>query len=163
MKKIKIEIKWAIIFAVSSLLWMILEKSMGLHDEYIQDHAKHTMLFSIIALAIFIIAVFDKRKNSYDGYITWKQGFFSGLLITAILVIISPLLQWITAAYISPDYYANAIELAVETGKLTQEKAEAYFNLPSYIKQAMIGTAVMGIGTSLITATLGLIGRKKNG
>lgn len=163
MKKIKIEIKWAIIFAVSSLLWMILEKSMGLHDEYIQDHAKHTMLFFIIAVLIFILAVFDKRKNAYNGYITWKQGFLSGLLITAIIVILSPLSQWITATYISPDYYANAIKLAVETGKLTQEKAEAYFNLSSYIQQSMIGGAIMGVGTSLVTATLGLIGRKKNG
>ena len=42
MKNIKIEIKWAIIFAVMGLVWMFIEKLVGLHNEHIDKHAIYT-------------------------------------------------------------------------------------------------------------------------
>lgn len=35
---------------------------------------------------------------------------------------------------------------------MTQEAAESYFNLKSYIQQVLVGTAVMGIVTTAIVA-----------
>jgi hypothetical protein len=47
MKNIKIEIKWAIIFSVMGLLWMVLEKLCGLHGKYIDYHLYLTNLFAV--------------------------------------------------------------------------------------------------------------------
>ncbi|MDX5338977.1 MAG: DUF4199 domain-containing protein [Cyclobacteriaceae bacterium] len=152
MQNFKIEIKWGVLFALSGLVWMILEKSLGWHDVHIDKHATYTLLFAPIAIAIYVFALIDKKRNFYKGKMTYVQGFVSGLIITLVVVILSPLSQYITSAYISPEFFSNMIQYAVETGVLSQEAAEANFNLSSYMVQAMVGAAVMGLITSAIVA-----------
>lgn len=152
MKKIGIEIKWAIIFAVVSLLWMILEKSMGLHGENIEKHATITNFFAIPAIAIFVLAILDKRKNYYHGKMTWIQGFLTGLVITAFIAVLTPLTQYVTHVYITPEYFTNAINFAVDNGKMELQQAQEYFNLRSYIFQSALGGVVMGLITSALVA-----------
>jgi hypothetical protein len=65
MGNIKIEIKWAIIFSVMTLLWMLLEKLAGLHSTYIDYHLYLTNLFAIPAIWIMVLALKDKKKNFY--------------------------------------------------------------------------------------------------
>ena len=159
MKKIKIEIKWAIIFVVMTLIWMVLEKLVGLHDEHIDKHPIYTNFIAIPAIAIYVFALLDKRKNFYKGAMTYKQGFITGLIITAIVTVLSPLTQYITSTIITPEYFPNMISYSVETGKLTQVAAEEYFNLKNYLLQVIIGTPVMGI---LTTAIVAIFTRKKS-
>lgn len=71
MKKFGIEIKWSIIFSAVLLLWMVMEKLLGWHDELIEKHAIYTNFFSIVAIVIYVFALFDKRKNYYGGKMTW--------------------------------------------------------------------------------------------
>lgn len=159
MKKIKIEIKWAIIFVVMTLIWMFLEKWAGLHDEHIDKHPIYTNFIAIPAIAIYIFALLDKRKNFYKGAMTYKQGFITGLIITAIVTVLSPLTQYITSTIITPEYFPNMIRYSIETGKMTQEAAEEYFNLKNYLLEVVIGTPVMGIVTTAIVA---IFTRKKS-
>ncbi len=152
MKKFGIEIKWGIIFSIVTLLWMMLEKALGWHDELIDKHMIYTNLFAIVAIAIYAIALLDKRKNYYDGKMTWLQGFLSGLWIAVVVAILAPLTQYITSTIITPDYFSNVIEASVRLGKHTQEDAEAYFTLQNYIIQSTIGAIVMGAITAAIVA-----------
>lgn len=152
MKKIKIEIKWAIIFVVMMLLWMLLERLFGLHDKYIDKHMTYTNLVAIPAILIYVFALLDKRKNFYAGSMSYLQGLVSGLIITLIVTIFAPLTQYITSTFITPDYFSNAIDYTVENGLMSQEDAENYFNLNSYIKQSVIGAPIMGIVTTAIVA-----------
>lgn len=152
MKNIKIEIKWALIFILSMLAWMFFEKSMGWHDEKIADHATYTNFFAIPAILVYVFALLDKKKNFYSGVMSYKQGVISGLIITVIVTVLSPLAQYITSTIITPDYFPNVIEYAVSSGKMTQADAEAYFNINSYMIQSVIGALVMGLVTSLIVA-----------
>ena len=152
MKNFKIEIKWAVIFILTSLAWMALEKALGWHDEKIADHATLTNIFAIPAIAIYVFALLDKRKNYYHGRMTYKKGFLAGLVITLIVAVFSPLTQYITSTLITPDYFSNVIEYAVSSGTMTQPDAEAYFNLKSFMVQSVIGAAVMGIITSAVVA-----------
>lgn len=152
MRKIGIEIKWGILFTVIALVWMIGERVAGLHHENIEQHAIVTNFFAIVAIAVYVVALFDKRKNDYDGKMTWKQGFFTGLFITAVVTLLTPLSQYLTCAVISPDYFDNMIAYTVDTGKLTKEAAEANFNMKSYIIQSSIFAPVVGIVTSAIVA-----------
>jgi hypothetical protein len=64
MKNLKIEIKWAIIFSLMSLLWMLLEKVSGLHGRYIDYHLYLTNLFAIPAIIVMVMALKDKRRTS---------------------------------------------------------------------------------------------------
>lgn len=160
MKKITIEIKWGILFSVMSLLWMMLEKAAGLHDEYIDKHAVYTNLIAIPAILLYFVALADKRKNQYKGFITFRQGFISGLIVTLVATILAPLTQWITSTWITPDYFNNVIRYVVEQGKMSQTDAEAYFSMKNYIVQGLIFAPVMGIITSLI-ASLAMQKKKK--
>lgn len=152
MKKIAIEIKWIILFITIQLLWMLGERVAGLHDENIDKHYIVTNFFAIVAIAVYVVALFDKRKNSFKGKMTWKQGFISGLIITAGVTLLTPFSQYITSAIITPNYFNNMISYSVENEKMTQEAAEAYFNMKSYIIQSSIFAPLMGIVTSAVVA-----------
>jgi hypothetical protein len=152
MKSIRIEIKWALIFSVMTLAWMLMEKMLGWHDQKIAQHATLTNLVAIPAIAVYVFALLDKRKNFYNGHMSYSQGFMTGLIITAIVTILAPLTQYITSTYITPQYFPNAIRHAVETKAMTQEKAEEYFSLKNYMMQSLIGAPVMGMITTLIVS-----------
>ncbi|MCY1722157.1 DUF4199 domain-containing protein [Prolixibacteraceae bacterium Z1-6] len=152
MKTIAIEIKWAILFIILQLIWMIGERLAGLHDENIDKHPIVTNFFAVVAIAVYVVALLDKRKNSFGGKMTWKQGFISGLIITAGVTLLTPLSQYITIALITPGYFKNIITYSVSIGKMSQEAAEAYFNMKSYILQSVIFAPVMGVVTSAIVA-----------
>lgn len=152
MKKIKIEIKWAVIFVLMMLGWMVLEKSLGYHDEKIADHPIFTNFVAIPSIAIYVFALLDKKKNFYYGLMSYKQGFLSGLIISVIVALLSPLSQYIVIEFITPEYFPNVINYAVSSGEMTQEAAESYFNLKSYMIQSVIGALGMGTVTSAIVA-----------
>jgi len=153
MKNIRLELKWALIFVGMSLLWMVLEKAVGLHSTHIDKHMYLTNLFAIPAILVYVLALKDKKKNFYNGQMTYKQGFLSGLIITIIVALLAPLTQWITSTVITPEYFPNVIAHSVETGYHSSlEEAEAYFNLKNYMVQSVIGALVMGIITTAVVA-----------
>lgn len=158
MDKYRHEIKWGFIFIVMMLLWMVMERALGLHDEHIDKHAIYTNFIAIPAIAIYLLAMFEKRKQ-LGGFMTFKEGLISGLIITAVVTLFVPLIQWITSTVITPDYFTNAIAYAVESGASTQADAEAFFNLKNYLIKATIGAPIMGLITTLITA---LIARRRD-
>jgi hypothetical protein len=133
---------------------MYFEKVMGWHDQYIDKQALYTNIFGIIALVIYILAIRDKRNNFFNGIITWRQGFVSGIVLTIIITAVSPLSQYIVATYISPEYFDNMIALSERYDKMNLEQAEAYFNLKSYIIQAVFSALVMGVGTAALAALI---------
>lgn len=152
MSKFRIEIKWAIIFSLATLLWMAFEKSMGWHDVLIEKHAIYTNFFAIIAITVYVLALLDKRKVDFKGKMNWKQGFISGIILSVIISLLSPVTQYITSTFITPEYFTNIIKFAVDSGKMTQEAAESYFSLKSYVIQSVFGALTMGIVTSAIVA-----------
>lgn len=152
MQKYRIELKWAIIFMVTTLAWMILEKLVGLHSIHIDKHMIYTNFFAIPAIVIYVLALLDKRKNFYGGQMTYQQGFLTGLWISLIVTILSPLTQYIISMVITPDYFSTVIDYVVKNDMMTEEAARKQFNLKNYIIQATIGALIMGVVTSAIVA-----------
>jgi hypothetical protein len=151
MKNINIEIKWAIIFSLMALLWMVLEKISGLHSTYIDYHLYLTNLFAIPAIIVMVLALKDKKKKYYHGQMTYKQGLISGIILSLIIALLSPLTQWVTSYVITPEYFPNVIKRSVELGYYkTTEEAQANFNYKNYAIQGMIGAFVMGVITTAI-------------
>jgi hypothetical protein len=150
MDKFKLEIKWGLIFVAMSLIWVALERMVGLHDTYIEQHAIYTNLVAIPSILIFVLALREKRNKFYGGSMTYTQGLVSGIIISLIVALLSPLTQWLVATVITPEYFTNAIAYAVGTGKLNQEQAEGFFNLQSYMAQGALGASAMGFLTSAV-------------
>ena len=152
MKKFATEIKWGILFTIAALLWMVVEKTLGWHDVHIAKHALYTNCFAIVAIAVFVFALLEKRNKDFGGKMSWAQGFVSGIIISAVVAFLSPLSQYLTHEFISPDYFNNAIANAVENTGMTKENAEAWFNYKSYTLQAAFGALAMGVVTAAIVA-----------
>lgn len=112
----------------------------------------YTNIFAVIAIAVYVFALFDKRKNDFNGVMTYKEGFISGLIITLIVALLSPVTQYLVSAFIAPDYFPNIIEYSVTEGIMSRDEAEETFNLRNYIFQGVIGALVLGIITSAVVA-----------
>lgn len=149
-KNVKIEIKWALIFSIMVLVWMVLEKFSGLHDKYIDYHLYLTNLFAIPAIMVMVLALQEKKKKFYNGRMTYVQGLISGIILSLFIALISPLTQWITSFVITPEYFPNVIKRSVELNYFTQAEAEAQFNYKNYAIQGAIGAFGMGVLTTAI-------------
>lgn len=147
-----LEIKWALVFQLVFLLWMIGERTAGLHDTYIHLHPILTNLFAIPAIAVYILALANFKKDMSYPRLSFLSSFLFGLRTTLIIALISPLMQWLVSACISPDFFANAIEFTVQSGMKSRAEAELYFNLKSYLLMSVFGTLFMGILTSVLVA-----------
>lgn len=151
MKNIKIEFKWAIIFATMTLVWMVLEKVCGLHGKYIDYHLYLTNLFAIPAIWVMVLALKNKKNNFYNGNMSYQQGLLSGIILSLIIATLSPLTQWIISYVITPEYFPNVIKRSVELGYYkTTAEAAANFNYKNYAVQSTIGAFIMGFITTAI-------------
>lgn len=151
MPTIKIEIKWAILFSVMGLAWMFLEKLSGLHSTYIDYHLYLTNLFAIPAIWVMVLALKEKKKVYYNGNISYKQGLISGIILSVIIALFSPITQWITTFIITPEYFPNVIKRSVEIGYYkTTAEAEANFNYSNYAVQGAIAAFIMGLITTSV-------------
>jgi len=152
MNKFKTEIKWGVIFVLATLLWNLLERLLCFHSDKIDQHQTVTTFFMIPAIVIYVLALRDKRNNDLGGKMTYKQGLITGLIVTLVVTILTPLSQYMAVEVISPDYFSNIIEHSVATGEQTLEEAQAFFNLQSYMVQSIIFAPIAGILTTLIVA-----------
>ncbi|RMA57945.1 DUF4199 domain-containing protein [Ulvibacter antarcticus] len=152
MKKINIELKWAILFTIMFLAWMLLEKTLGWHDEKIADHSWLTLFFIPFAVLLSVLTIREKRRRYYKGSITWLQAFKAGVLMSLFVAILSPIAQYITHNYITPEYFVNVKNHSITNQLMTIEAANEAFNINSYFWQAAIGAFIGGVITSAIVA-----------
>ena len=152
MTNFKIEFRWSLIFMFAQLVWLYFEKAVGLHDELIAKHLIYTNLFAIVAIVIYVLALLDKKRHFFLGKMTWKQGFLTGIVISIIVAVISPLTQYITHTYISPGYFDTIIDYKVGNSTMTVENAQIYFNLKRYMLQSVFDALSIGVVTAAIVA-----------
>jgi len=153
MKSRIVEAKWAAIFIATMLVWMLLEKLTGLHSTHIDKQQYLTMLFAVPAILVYVLALRDKKRSYYNGQMTYVQGLVSGVIITAIVTILSPLSQWVISYVITPEYFPNVIAYSLKTGYFkTLEEAQAYFSYRNFAIQSIVWSLGMGIATSAVVA-----------
>ena len=151
-RKIYIELKWAVIFTIALLCWMLLEKTMGWHEEQIANRQWLTLFFVPFAILLYLSALREKRRRVYTGRMTWLQGFISGLFLTLFIVLLSPLVQYITFNFITPEYFNNVKEYSVTNELMTRTRANEILNIKNYIWQSMFGALALGVLTSALVA-----------
>lgn len=146
------EIKWGLIFIVAIILWMMLEKAAGLHAAHIQYHAAISNFFALLAIIIFIFALRDKRQAQPGAQASWSVLFFCGLKISVVIAILSPPTQWLIHTIISPEFFPNMRTYAIDSGMMSEARANDYFTLDAYMFQSAVFAFGMGIITSAVVA-----------
>jgi hypothetical protein len=150
LKKIHVELKWAINFGIAFLLWIIIEKSSGLHDRRITDYTLYTNVFILITVCIYFVALLDKKKNVYQGNMSQSQGFISGILLTLFIGLLTPFLLRISLQYISPSFFNSMKSFMVSSKKMTAEQVNLYYNYRSFLLQTLFLNFSLGILSSAI-------------
>lgn len=161
MKDFRLELRWGILFSLTIMIWMFIEKNLGWHDEHIRHQlGNHFLVLLLIFIVIYYLGLREKRNNYYKGTMSWKQGLISGSMISVIIAILSPLTQYFIYHYISPDYFQNMINY--QTGKseypMSVKSADLFFTMKSYLIQAVFTDLSFGI---IISAMMALVLRKK--
>lgn len=159
-KQYRTEIKWALIIIVTTWTWMAMERLCGLHDQYIADARFYTNFFIIPFIILYLLALIDKQKHDYNGRITFRQGFKTGIVLTILLTILSPFTQYVTTTIVSPHFFHNAIELVVSQGVLPENEAREFFSLGNYIRHSLFTTLLFGI---FVTSFVAIITPKISG
>ncbi len=135
-----------------SLMWSYLERSAGLHGSHIENHALYSNLFGIFAFIVYAMCIFDKKRNYYDNRMDWTRGFLSGLTLTVMIALLSPLIQYIIVEHISPDFLANMKTYYVSRNGSGKALADAMFSFRGLLLQAVFNIMSMGVVASAIIA-----------
>lgn len=104
------------------------------------------------AIAMYILAIREKRRRVYQHEMTWKQSFITGATLALFIALLSPIAQYITHNYITPEYFETVKNYSVTNNVMTIEAAKAYFNFNSYLLQSFFGALISGIIVSAIAA-----------
>jgi Mn2+/Fe2+ NRAMP family transporter len=152
-KHFKIELKWAIIFTIMSLVWVLLEKTLGWHTEKgIADQWWLTLFFFPFAIIMYWLAMRETRRRIYKKVISWTECFLSGLLMAFFVALLTPLAQYITHDFITPEYFETVKNYSVTNDFLKIEEANEYFNINNYRWKAAIGAFLGGTVVAAIGA-----------
>lgn len=149
----KLEIKWGLIFSLVSLIWVVGEYLVGLHDRYIAQHPILTNLFFFPAVLMMYLAIREKRR-ALGGKIGFIEALLSGIGVSVIVAILSPAVQYIFSRWVNPGFFDQMTAYAVASGKLPLELARKHFNLQQYMLMSSMGAIGAGGMTSLVLAFL---------
>ncbi len=158
MKKFAIEIKWAFRYIFAYLLWVCIEKYFGYYDTNISKYFLYSMLFNLIMIYIYVLAIRDKKKNYFANEMQWKQGATSAIVLSVFIAVLMPFCQILIHRGIAPEFFPNMIKYSISKGR-EQETAEAFFNLKSYIFQSVINVLSYGV---VVGAVISYMLRSKN-
>ena len=150
----KIEILWAVVYFICSVLWIYFEKSMGWHGPELDKHAAFSNLFAVPAIFIYWSALRHKRAKFFKGAVTWKELFLTGMRLTLLIMVLMPFVQILFHKYFSPDYFSNMIEFSVNIENRDRAKMEHFFTLSNFIFLAMKDALIWGTVMSVLLATV---------
>lgn len=158
MDNLRIEIRYAVLISLLTLLWLSVEFMVGLHDVYITYHAFTNWLALLIPVVCIRMALSEKA-DQLDGRLSYKQAFASGFLVAFFAAVLAVPVQIVFHKLINPDYFDTMIKVAVnhaENAKhnamRAREEAALYYNLTSYIIQSGLLMLVFGTIVAAISA-----------
>jgi len=104
------------------------------------------------ALLFFVLALKEKKKYFFNGTMTWTQGFVSGVILSFIIALFTPITQYVIYISITPHFFDNIIAYKLKSGYMTVEVAQQYFNLQTYMLQTSFSNLSMGIITGALVS-----------
>jgi len=97
---------------------------------------------------IYVWHYFKLRANFAP--LDFRSGFISGAVVTLLASVLNLICFSIFYYFINPDLFNALQAYAVKSNLMTQQEAQQYFNLSSYLTQLFFGSLIMGLIFSLI-------------
>ena len=158
MKQFSIEFKWAFNFFIASMLWMMIEKTLGYHDEKIQYQPLFSMLFGLVTIGIYIFALREKKVKFYHNQMNWREGFVSGLTLSLVIGLFTTMIEYTKHHVISPYYLETMQNIIIEQKKMTPENAGNFFTFSNTLSQSIFYVISFG---SVLAAVVSLVIKSK--
>jgi len=146
-------IKWGLIIAVFSFLWIILEKNLGYHTSLISEKANFSWLSIPLTLVLYYLAFREVKRKLKDEQSIILEYLKTGLIIGVITMIFAPISMWLMSTYISPDFFSNAIAEGVRVGE-DRTKLESEYNLRSFMLKSSLAAIVLGIFLGIVSVLM---------
>ena len=151
----------ALVIAFVLFLWTILMYLTGFHTQYIRWQGIISAISFLIPFIGIYWAVSHKRDKVYFGTINFLQALLSGVIITVIYSLISPLLMWVYVTVINPSFFRAHIEfdrsrilleVAAENQAQYLTESTEHFTLLPFLLSNLIISLISGAIISLIVA-----------
>lgn len=159
MKNFAIEIKWAVVLSMTTIGFAYSAKYLGYYDDKLPYYQAFSLLLAPLWCIIYYLGIREKKMEFFHGKMDWKRGFVSGIFMAGIAAFLAPFGEWYTYEIIAPDYFSKAISLMLESNKMTEDQANTYFSLNSYIMQSIFTTLSGGV---VIAAIVSFVLKSKN-
>ncbi len=164
----KTELKYGVIIALASAVWLIAVDLAGLHDKYIEYLNTIMWLAYAIPIAGLFFAIKDKRDKDYKGYISYGQCVKSGIIISLIQGILGAIVQVVFILFINPNFSVAMTDYQRQQMLIKgvpEEQADIAINMMQFMFSptmmavfAFIGAIIGGL---IITLILGAILKKE--
>ncbi len=152
MHRLPTEVRWAFIYSIVAIGWFLFEKLMGWHGPRIEKHGLYRAFLILPSLAVYALAIREKREYFYDGNMTWIEGLKSGVMMTIFIAMLSVPVQWFSYHIISPGFFDKVIRFQVSSDMMDEKSAREYFNLSSYLVLSPIICFLAGFMTSAVVS-----------
>lgn len=107
----KTEMKYGVIIAAVSALWVIIQDLVGLHDKYIQYQNMVSWLGFIVPIVGLFLAIKEKRDKEFEGAIAYGQCIKTGLLTSVVSGFFGAIFQFVFTKFINPNFLSAMLEL----------------------------------------------------
>lgn len=149
-KLFRIEFKWAFILFFIQLFWFALERALGLHGENIHNYFYVSQLIAIAYAIIYYLALKEKRKKVYKGFMLYDQALATGLRLTFAILILTPISHFLLIYIISPNYLSSMKALSIARHEFDLAGASKHYSIIGSLIQSIVYYAIIGILTSLV-------------
>ncbi|HAC15016.1 MAG TPA: hypothetical protein DCE78_03610 [Bacteroidetes bacterium] len=148
----KITLKYGIIYALASLIWLSLEFFLGFQTTYAEMQQIFTLIFLIPAFYIMYRGMKAHRDIFHENQAPYSYlvAFLTGFYIAVIATLLSPTVSYIFHSFVNPDFFETMIRESVSSMRMTEEMAREYFNHRSFIQQGIVGGLISGTIMSAI-------------
>lgn len=154
----KIALKYGVFIVLFTFLWICLEYWAGIHSDYIDYHPLATLLSLVVPLILLYLAMREAQRED-GGTFTYVDALKTGLVVTLVVAVLNPLLQWVFQQVVFPDYLeamqANAEALQLAQGidvEVARRVATEEYTLNSFLLRAFLGALAAGVVMSAILA-----------
>jgi Protein of unknown function (DUF4199) len=140
MKRV-VELRYAVLTSLATLLWLITEYVIGFQDKYISIYPFVTLCSLAVPLLCYRQA-FREKRDVLGNKFTLQQALLAGFLLALFTSIFSIPVEIFFLQLINPDFMADMIRYAAVQTKQTEEAVAVYINLQSMIMETVLVTFI---------------------
>ncbi|ALU28142.1 DUF4199 domain-containing protein [Myroides odoratimimus] len=146
MRNFSIEFKWASYATLAALLWMFIVKSLGFHDlEKIRYEVGFELLFNLVLIIFYWLGIRQKKREFYNGVVSWQRAFLSGLVICIMITFFFPIIQYITFNQVSPNFMATLQEALATQTSMSLEEATKNATFDIFLRNGVTNNLSFGV------------------